>query len=99
MPRRISYLTAHASSVGSFYAGVVIGISSRRVRQKWRTLLAGCAIGYAKNGVPSRGVRQRRWLLVHTHVGQIIRIKLEDFRMEGGCGYPRAGRYAGAMER
>jgi hypothetical protein len=37
MPRRISYLTAHASSVGSFYAGVVIGISSRRVRQKWRT--------------------------------------------------------------
>jgi hypothetical protein len=84
MPRRISYLTAHATSVGSLYAGVVIGVTSGGGYAKngvpsWR----GCAIGYAKNGVPSPGVRQRRCLVVHTHVGQIIRIKLEEFE-DGG---------------
>jgi hypothetical protein len=49
MPRPVSYLTAHATSVGSFCAGCY-----------WRTLgggyakngVPGCAIGYAKNGVP-----------------------------------------------
>jgi hypothetical protein len=54
MPHRISYLTAHSTSVGSFYAGLLLAYPRGEGTPKMAYPRGeACAIGCAKNGVPS----------------------------------------------